>query len=423
MNRWGIIIFLLCASTIFFSLYNRAYAQSAADIQSQIDANNRQLEVLKAEIAIFEQQLDALEVKKDTLQSTINALTLSQKQLATQIQITQNKIASANLQIRQLTLSIGDKEASMAADRDAISKALRIVADGERTPLIAALIATKTLGEAWRVADAMSQFNRSLSDNIVDLQKIRTALATNRDAVAVAKASLVALQNDLAIQKKSVEVSRAAQQKLLAETRNQEGAYQKLVAQKRAQQAEFEAQLFTYEQKLRETLDLSGVPSAHAGILSRPLAMLRVTQYFGRTIYAKRLYVSGTHGGVDFKASIGTPVMAALSGTVVDTEGAKVRNGCQYGKWVLIKHANGLTTIYGHLSYVYVQSGATVTTGQVIGLSGNTGYAEGPHLHFGVYASNGVRIVDAGALGSVRCAGIKTVAASPAAYLNPLVYL
>lgn len=420
MMRTGLCIFFI---GLAFGIPIFVFADTTSDLEAQIKANKDQVDALNADIAAFQKQLDVLGAQKNTLQSTISSLTISQKQLNTQIKITQSKIASANLQIQELTISIGDKEASIAADQDAISKALRVIAENEQTPLIATLISADSLGEVWNTADEMSQFNRALGNDIRNLLAVRTELATNRDSVTAVKADLVSLQNDLAIQKKSVEVSKAAQQKLLADTKNQESTYQKLVAQKRAQQAEFEAQLFQYEQQLRQVLDLSGIPTAHTGILSMPLAQIFITQYFGKTVDAKRLYISGTHGGVDFKASIGTQVKAALSGVVVDTESVKIKNGCQYGKWVLIKHSNGLSTIYGHLSYVYVHPGDIVTTGQVIGLSGDTGYAFGPHLHFGVYATSGVEIVDSRALGSVNCAGIKTVAASPAAYLNPLSYL
>ena len=152
MSRARIVIFLFLGAT-FFSFVPGVHAQSAAELQAQIDTNNRQLESLKADIATFQQQLDVLGAKKNTLQSTISSLALSQKQLATQIQITKNKISSANLQIRQLTLSIGDKEASIAADQDAISKALRVIAEGEQIPLVATLVSAGSLGEAWRVTD------------------------------------------------------------------------------------------------------------------------------------------------------------------------------------------------------------------------------------------------------------------------------
>jgi murein DD-endopeptidase MepM/ murein hydrolase activator NlpD len=337
--------------------------------------------------------------------------------------VTQNKIASANLQIQQLSLSIGDKEATIAEDRKAIAKALQNIAEGGQVPLVAGLVSAHSFSEAWQAADESVQFNRALTDNINDLRAARTVLASNRDAVAAEKAKLVSLQNDLAVQKKSVEVSKTAQQKLLADTKNQEGTYQKLVAQKRAQRAEFEAQLFQFETQLRQILDPSTIPSAHAGILFPPLAQLFMTQNFGTTVDSVRLYKSKTHGGIDYRARIGTPVKASLSGVITDVENVRVKSGCQYGKWVLIKHTNGLSTIYGHLSHVYVRPGEVVTTGQIIGLSGDTGFSEGPHLHFGVYATAGVRIVDAKALGSISCAGIKTVAAEPAAYLNPLSYL
>ncbi len=424
MIRYLFFIFLfLLSAGFFFGITEFVLADAVSDIQRQIDANNKQIETLQEDIASFQKELDMLGTKKNTLQSTITSLTLSQKKLSSESKVTQSKIASANLKIKELTLSIGDKETIIAENQDAIAKALRSIAEDEQVPLVARLISSDSLREAWQTADYAIQFNRAVANDINDLRAVRTELANNRDEVSATKANLVALQNDLATQKKSVEVSKAAQQKLLADTKNQESEYQKLIAQKRAQQAEFEAQLFQFEAQLRQVLDPSAIPLARFGILASPLAQLFVTQYFGKTVDAKRLYISGTHGGVDFKASIGTPVKATLSGVVVDTESIRIRNGCQYGKWVLIKHANGLSTIYGHLSFVYVRPGDTVTAGQVIGLSGDTGYATGPHLHFGVYATAGVKIVDSSALGSANCSGIKTVAASPAAYLNPLSYL
>lgn len=424
MTRFGFSFFIfIFFAGLFLGIPRFVLADTASEIQSQIEANNRQLELLKADIAADQKKLDALGAKKNTLQSTVDSLTLSQKQLATQIQATQNKISSANLQIQKLSLSIGDKEVSIAADQDAIMKALQNIAEDEQEPLIVKLISAHSFGEAWQAADESIQFNRALGNDIKNLRAVRTELSVNRDEVTAVKTNLLSLQKDLSLQKKSVEVSKAAQQKLVAETKNQESTYQKLIAQKRTQQAEFEAQLFQYEAQLKQILNPSAIPAAHTGILVSPLVDFFVTQYFGKTVDAQRLYVSGTHGGIDLKARIGTPVKAALSGTVVDTESVKIKSGCQYGKWVLIKHTNGLSTIYGHLSFVNVRPGDNVATGQILGLSGDTGFSTGPHLHFGVYASEGLRIVDSRELGSVNCAGIKTVAATPTAYLNPLSYL
>ncbi|MFH8474014.1 peptidoglycan DD-metalloendopeptidase family protein [Streptomyces sp. NPDC018000] len=88
---------------------------------------------------------------------------------------------------------------------------------------------------------------------------------------------------------------------------------------------------------------------------------------------------SGSHTGIDFPVSTGTSVKAITSGTVV-TAGW----GGAYGNQVVIKHADGHYSQYGHLSSISVSAGQTVSTGQQIGLSGATGNATGPHLHFEV---------------------------------------
>jgi septal ring factor EnvC (AmiA/AmiB activator) len=183
MKRAGFCLLFVCFVCFVFGMPKFASADSASDIQSQIDANNQQITSLEADIAEDQQQLTALGTEKSTLQSTISSLTLSQKQIATQIQITQNKIASANLQIQQLTLSIGDKETAIAADQDAISDALRSVDEGEQTPLITGLISANSLSDAWQSADEDAQFNQALMNNISDLNTARTKLATNRDSV------------------------------------------------------------------------------------------------------------------------------------------------------------------------------------------------------------------------------------------------
>lgn len=104
-------------------------------------------------------------------------------------------------------------------------------------------------------------------------------------------------------------------------------------------------------------------------------------------------YPSGSqHRGVDFGIPIGTKVGAAIGGTIVKaytgdnyntySEGRRV-----FGQYVLMKGNNGLYYRYGHLSKVGVTEGQQVMPGELIGLSGNTGYSTGPHLHFQVQRS------------------------------------
>ncbi len=104
-----------------------------------------------------------------------------------------------------------------------------------------------------------------------------------------------------------------------------------------------------------------------------------------------------THTGrsryaVDFAAKTGTRVYAARGGRVIATESSFNKGGfgmeyAQYANYVTIEHSDGTIAQYYHLKQhgVAVNAGQLVTKGQFIGLSGNTGYSSGPHLHFGVY--------------------------------------
>lgn len=107
------------------------------------------------------------------------------------------------------------------------------------------------------------------------------------------------------------------------------------------------------------------------------------------------------HGGIDIAGAgiMGTPVVAAADGTVIATNSSCTHNwgksyscGCGggYGNYVMISHAGGKMTVYGHLTSLTVSTGQSVSRGQVIGYVGSTGNSTGPHLHYECRL-NGVR--------------------------------
>ena len=86
------------------------------------------------------------------------------------------------------------------------------------------------------------------------------------------------------------------------------------------------------------------------------------------------------HTGMDLAVPTGTPIRAALPGTVT----VSTYNQGGYGYYIMIDHGNGLSTLYGHCSQLLASVGRTVEAGDVIALSGSTGRSTGPHLHFEV---------------------------------------
>jgi murein DD-endopeptidase MepM/ murein hydrolase activator NlpD len=90
--------------------------------------------------------------------------------------------------------------------------------------------------------------------------------------------------------------------------------------------------------------------------------------------------VSRFHAGIDIVTNSGTPVLAAMDGRVSDSG-----YNANYGNYVILNHAEGYQTLYGHLTSASVAVGTKVAQGTVIGISGNTGYSTGPHVHFGLF--------------------------------------
>jgi murein DD-endopeptidase MepM/ murein hydrolase activator NlpD len=116
--------------------------------------------------------------------------------------------------------------------------------------------------------------------------------------------------------------------------------------------------------------------SLRRAFLASPLEFSRVTSGF-KTRFHPILKKWKAHLGVDYAASTGTPVRTVGDGTV---EFAGVQNG--FGNVVFVKHRNNQTTVYAHLSRLYVRKGQSVSQGQKIAASGSSGWSTGPHLHF-----------------------------------------
>jgi murein DD-endopeptidase MepM/ murein hydrolase activator NlpD len=111
--------------------------------------------------------------------------------------------------------------------------------------------------------------------------------------------------------------------------------------------------------------------------LASPMEFSRVTSSFSKRRFHPVLKVNRPHLGVDYGAPTGTPVRTVGDGRVVF---AGRRGG--YGNVIEIRHDSQSTTVYAHLSRIFVKRGQRVERGERIGAVGSTGVSTGPHLHF-----------------------------------------
>lgn len=406
---------------LFLLFFTFASAQSVNELKQNISNHSDKIKQLEEEIKVYEKQIETTNGEAKTLQNAIKVLDINQKKLGAEIKKTETNIQKTNLAIKNLSSEIGDMEEKIASNIEAISKILNDINQKDDRSLIESFLTNKSLANVFDEYESISQFQQRVRAKSKELEIYKNELSDKKTTTETEKQKLVFFKAELGDQNKILDSNKKEKKNLLTDTKNKETEYKKILAKRQAEKERFERELFQFESQLKRAIDPNSFPSSGKGILFWPLDNIFITQYFGKTVEAKRLYISGTHNGVDFRASRGTPVKATLNGIVVGTGDTDEQRGCySYGKWILIKHPNGLSTLYGHLDLIKVSAGQQVQTGEIIGYSGQTGYSTGPHLHITVYASQGVEIQRYSS--SINCKNVNIPVSSINAYLDPMLY-
>ena len=391
-----------------------SYAQTAQELNEKINQKNADIDKLEKEIKLYQTEIDDLGKQKNSLNVSLKQLDLTQKKLVADIAVTQNKIDKTNFKIKELSLEIDNKGDIISNNIEAISLSIRKMNELEQNDVLATILSENDFTIIWNDIDNMATVSDKIRETIIDLKQVRNDLEDTRKETTDAKNELLALKSKLADQKKIVDQNTAEKKKLLTQTKNSEANYQKLLKDRLAKKDAFEKELEAYESQLKYILDPSSLPGK--GVLSWPLDYIYVTSPFGAR-------AGGIHRGVDFRASVGTPVKAMSDGIVAGIGDTDTQcSGVSYGRFILIKYNNGLASTYGHLSLIKVKKGQKVSRNQVVGYTGNTGYSTGPHLHISIYPEDAVDVKN---LPSKSCPGkvLTQPIAATNAYLDPMYYL
>lgn len=419
--------FLLSFCTVIFTASSIIYAQTVDELKGKISATTDELQKLEQVITKYKTDITNLGTQKNTLKTTINLLDLTRKKLETDIKITQTRVDATDLNIRQLSSDISYKEREISARVAALKEAILSIYERDDNSLAQVALSNESFSGLWNDFDSLEQFGSQVNENIELIKSLKADLEGKNKKKQDEKGKLLGLKVELGDQKKVTEDTKKQKSQLLVQTSNTESQYQKTLKEKIALRDALEQELRDYESTLKFILDPTSIPPRGKKVFSVPIEGLRIpqdiTQNFGKTSSSGRLYASGTHNGTDFRAIIGTRVRAMLGGTVIGTGDTDIAcRGASYGKWVLVRHNNGLASLYAHFSLIKVSQGDTVNTGDVLGLSGNTGYSTGPHLHLTVFAADAVKVENRA---SKSCGGrmYTLPLAAINAYLDPMDYL
>jgi|AntRauTorckE6833_2_1112554.scaffolds.fasta_scaffold00861_7 murein DD-endopeptidase MepM/ murein hydrolase activator NlpD len=420
----------LIIPSLIWSNIPSVFANSEIEVlRDEIADRSNRLQEIEAEIAKYSAELQEVGAERKTLQSAINKLELERKKVNAEISKTENQITSTDLEINKLVLEINRTEKDIDSAQAGISELIRSQHKNAEDSLIEMLLSNQKLSEFWSTYDAHESIRDNLYTKVSELSQAKEILQTKREESESKRNSLSSLKNQYSDQNQILSNTKAEQAELLEITKSEEQSYQQLLARQESDRENILKELREFESKLQFILDPNTIPTPGTMVFSWPIQNVIITQLFGGTEFAARNAAAyggrAYHPGVDFGAPRGTAIYAPLTGTVRATGNTDLVPGCySWGKWTLVDHSNGLTTLYAHQDLISVSPGQKVSTGDVIGYVGSTGFSTGPHLHFTVYAKEGVNVRKFNEIKTVTsCGPASTPVAAIDAYIDPMLYL
>lgn len=398
-------------------------------LKEQIEKRDQEIQKLEKQIDEQEDTLSEISGERKTLEDEVKRLNLANRKEQNQIRLVHQKIQKTNLNLNTLKQKINLESQNTIFLKDSLGDLFRYFNETEKQNPYLALLTESSVFESAQNLDAIRKLNDATVNRIQEIQKSVINLRQSRVNFSSEETHLRYLNFELRDRQSIAQFAESKRRGLLEETQKKEERYQKILDKKRQELAALINEVIDYESKIQFILDPESIPSPRKGLFRWPIGKnVRVTQLFGSTPFARKnsyLYGKPFHDGVDFGTPVGTSVVSAEDGVIVAIGNTDLVSRCRlWGKWILTRHTNGLSTLYAHLSLIKVFPGQKVKKGEFIAYSGNTGNSTGPHLHFGVYASRGIKVVPYGSFSKKGlCNGLSLPLAAKEAKIDPWGYL
>lgn len=325
----------------------------------------------KEQLDELEKEQEEAEAQKDNLANQVEKI--SNEMLEAQEQITEIYMYIKEVDI-ELALAMIEKENQYEWMKTRIKYMYENQAD---TSMLSILFSTTNLTELLNKVEYANQVTNYDRQKLDEFQNMIIEIQEKELNLKKENERLEELQTELSEKKDEVEVLLAKAQYSVDELGEEIVAVSKALVKAAEEE----------ERKKQELADSANSSTGTAGdslvsgngIFAHPIPGYNyISSPYGYRYYPDP-NVPVLHKGTDFAASTGTPVYAAADGVVTISQYSS-----SAGYYISINHGNGLVTLYMHNSKLLVKAGQTVTKGQNISLSGNTGSSSGPHLHFQV---------------------------------------
>ena len=368
---------LLCGSIMMATPYwyqaqDEDLTNQLSNIQQQItNEANKKSEAEKTIGTVYE-QLHAIQRDLDTATAELKQVQAERIQLDKDITKTEAELKAA--------------QARLQSREKVFYKRVRDIYINGRLSYLDVVVGSKDFSDFANRMEMLKRILQSDMDLINTIKTEREEIASKKAKLEEDRAKVLELEKVAQEKQNLINQKKAERQAVLERAMNDRDTAERAYNELMASSASITAML---QQRAAERAAAAAAAASQGGggggatwvqgtgQLAAPV-VAPITSDFGWRIHP----IYGTrrlHAGTDFGVDEGTPVHAADGGVVVEAGWVS-----GYGYTVIIDHGNGMSTLYAHNSDVAVSPGQTVSKGQVVSYSGNTGGSTGPHLHFEV---------------------------------------
>lgn len=368
---------LLCGSIMMATPYwyqaqDEDLTNQLSNIQQQItNEANKKSEAEKTIGTVYE-QLHAIQRDLDTATAELKQVQAERIQLDKDITKTEAELKEA--------------QARLQSREKVFYKRVRDIYINGRLSYLDVVVGSKDFSDFANRMEMLKRILQSDMDLINTIKTEREEIASKKAKLEEDRAKVLELEKVAQEKQNVINQKKAERQAVLERAMNDRDTAERAYNELMASSASITAML---QQRAAERAAAAAAAASQggggggatwvqgSGQLAAPV-VAPITSDFGWRIHP----IYGTrrlHAGTDFGVDEGTPVHAADGGVVVEAGWVS-----GYGYTVIIDHGNGMSTLYAHNSEVAVSPGQTVSKGQVVSYSGNTGGSTGPHLHFEV---------------------------------------
>ena len=382
-------VVILAALCLFFGASRAAFCDTATDqalkVNDQIVAKKQQISDLQKQINDSQSAISTLQNSEDTLQNEIAILDNQIAKNKLDTQAAQAQIDETNLEVQDLNAQIAALDKHVAADRDMLADLIRKIDSEDANASLLSTFLSDNLSAIYARVKSLSDIQSDMLATLNRLHDEKTAVEAKRAEAQAKNDELTKQIAQLQIDQVQLTDTEASKQELMDATRNSENKYQGIVATLQDEANSVTNDITSLEAQVQERIAANDRFPTGDVILSWPVPSRTITTTFHDPNYPFRRIME--HPGVDIGGTPqGSAVHAAAPGYVL-----KVKDAGYGYSYIIILHANGISTVYGHLSREVAQEDSYVDRGDIIGYSGGMPgtrgagpMTTGPHLHFEV---------------------------------------